>query len=298
MNDIAGASEASASRASRGFQEEALLSNLRKNLQRKGKNDCNLRRSMKRNLLKSVKWPKLYVQDVRCWDPKTEKEELMPLAFILPQEILSLVAEKSDPEVLMSTERMDPLSKAHLQKCEAAAGEKLLGMGIWGDGVPCQWDRTESVDVLSFNLPGLGGAWKNLRIPITALPHAFVGEHTWHDIMKVVQECLVACATGIHWTRRPDEQPWRQGDSYHAKRAGKPIGVRAALVEVRGDWKFYKEVFHFPTWNEKAGCCWTCTCTPSQVRKHNHGSYHFCSRAPREERVIILKSYHSLACCM
>ena len=190
----------------------------------------------------------------------------MALEFILPQEILSVMAAKADREVLMSTERMDPLSKAHLGKCQDSAGEQLLSIGMWGDGVPCQWDQTDSVDVLSFNLPGMGGAWKNLRIPITAIPHGFIGDHTWHDIMKVVQECLVACGTGFHWTRRADGQAWQKNDSYHAKRAGLALGVRAALVEVRGDWKFYKEVFNFPGWNELAGCCWKCKCTPSQVR--------------------------------
>ena len=128
----------------------------KKNLKRQGKRDCNVRPSMVRNLLKATKLRK-HVQDICCWNPKTEQEELMPLAFILPEEILSMMAATSEREVLMSTDNMDPLPRAHLAKCKASAGVDLLGIGIWGDGVPCQWDHTESADGVSFNLPG--GGW-------------------------------------------------------------------------------------------------------------------------------------------
>ena len=51
-----------------------------------------------------------------------------------------------------------------------------------------------------------------------------------------------------------------------SKKAGAALGVAAALVEVRGDWQFFKECFAFPGWKELAGCCWRCRCTPSQIR--------------------------------
>ena len=146
-------------------------------------------------------------------------------------------------------------------------------MGIWGDGVPCQWDRTEFVDVLSLILPGVGDPYKNLRIPITALPHGMLSTNTWEDIIGVVKKSLVAAAVGRYWNRRADgQEDWRTdkaayaSDAKRKKLANKSIGLRAALVEVLGDWKFFKDVFQFPAWNEKAGCCWICPCTPDQVR--------------------------------
>ena len=132
INDIASASGASSSQWRRGFQEDAMFVQMQKGLERNGKADCNLRRGLVRNLLKATRWPKLYVQDVRCLNPKSNEEEPMALAFILPQEILSVIAAKADREVLMSTERMDPLSKAHLGKCQDSAGEQLLSIGMWG----------------------------------------------------------------------------------------------------------------------------------------------------------------------
>ena len=38
------------------------------------------------------------------------------------------------------------------------------------------------------------------------------------------------------------------------------------LVEVRGDWKLYSDVFRLPAWNSKAGCCYRCTATPVTIR--------------------------------
>ena len=48
--------------------------------------------------------------------------------------------------------------------------------------------------------------------------------------------------------------------------AGADLGVAAALVEVRGDWAFFKECFSFPGWRELKGCCWRCRCTPRGIR--------------------------------
>ena len=46
---------------------------------------------------------------------------------------------------------------------------KLIGVGIWGDGAPCNWDRSDSIEVFSMLLPGLSEEWRNLRIPLTGL---------------------------------------------------------------------------------------------------------------------------------
>ena len=63
---------------------------------------------------------------------------------------------------------MDPLTKEHWVHCCAEAGvDDLLGLGIKGDGCPCNWDRTRSLQLLSMNLPGLTREFKNLRIQCT-----------------------------------------------------------------------------------------------------------------------------------
>ena len=47
-----------------------------------------------------------------------------------------------------------------------------------------------------------------------------------------------------------------------AKMAGSALGVHAGLLQIRGDWAFYKEVFAFPSWAARK-CCWRCGATNS-----------------------------------
>ena len=43
---------------------------------------------------------------------------------------------------------------------------------------------------------------------------------------------------------------------------GKPVplahGYRACLVQCRGDWEFYTQLFYFPRWDGADRCCWLC----------------------------------------
>ena len=72
----------------------------------------------------------------------------------------------------------------------------MVPLGLWGDGVPGNWDRTESVEVVSLNLPGQSGKYKNLRLPFTALSHKLVTYGTFDDIMAVVAWSLQYAVLG------------------------------------------------------------------------------------------------------
>lgn len=226
----------------------------------------NAARRLKDKFLKSCQWPSLYWSRIRVLNKKTHVEETQWLAFLLPHEILGTLAELAgDREVLFSRDGLDDWSKAHLEQACAAAGRNLVGLGLWGDGVPVNWDRTESVEVLSLNFPGQKGEYKSLRVPITAFSRKQLSTHTYDDILSVVQWSLVHCASGQMPAARHDGSPWRESDKKRGRKAGHALSARAALVEVRGDWKMFGEVFHLPKWNTTAGCCWRCTCTPDQV---------------------------------
>ena len=100
---------------------------------------------------------------------KTQATELQWIAINLPDEVVHTLARLSTTEKLLATGNMDPLTKQHLELCEQEAQCKLLGIGLWADGTPCNWDRSETVETLSMNFPGLTGEYRNLRIPVTAL---------------------------------------------------------------------------------------------------------------------------------
>ena len=126
----------------------------------------NAARQFKKKLKKTF-WPDVYVFEGPVWDRKLQETVTEDLAIWLPLELLSMIWELGLPEIILSTERMDKQSKSHLDKLKQKFGLKdLLGFGIHGDGVPNNYDRTESVHVVSINLPGVGGKFARMRIPI------------------------------------------------------------------------------------------------------------------------------------
>lgn len=227
----------------------------------KTKRKCDVMRKM----LKSSKWMPPYWAQVRCWNPKSCKEELRWVAIQLPHEIISVLSQDSVGDAIKSRAGMSKLSKEHLERAELAEQTELLGIGLWADGTPCNWDRSEAVETLSMNLPGLVGEYSQLRIPIVALGKKHVSEHTWHDIHDVVKWSLMVLVSGSYPTERHDRSEWRKSD---IKRKNAVAFLKAVLVEVRADWDWMAKVFGFPRHNLQKGNCWKCKNTPAQVMKH------------------------------
>ena len=229
----------------------------------------NTARKLRRNFLKKSTWMPDYIPEIRTWSPKAQKvrKEKVPMQLI--HEIIAALLKHGFRDKLLSKEHLDPLTLEHLLHCESEAGCELLGIGIWGDGAPTQWDRGESIDVISISLPGIV-EFHELRIPLVVLPHSRVCSETWQDVFAIVKWSFVILATGVWPTRRHDGSEWQNSDN--CRTTARPL-LRSALVEVRQDWKFAAEVWGFPAHNTAAGCCWACTCTPAEV----HGVEHTCS---------------------
>lgn len=141
---------------------------------------------------------------------------------------------------------------------------ELVPLGIWGDGVPCNFDRSESLEMLTWSLPGMSGAKACMRVPITCWPKKFqMGHHTIDDIMRVVAWSLRACVTGCMPAVDHDGKRLK---GFRLKAAGQPF-PRSVLVETRADWAWYKGVFRFPQHNELQGICFRCNCKPQDIRQ-------------------------------
>ena len=192
------------------------------------------------------------------------------MSFLLPHEVLAVMKKIGQDEFLYDVSGGDPVTLQHLRFCEGKAGGQLVGIGLWGDGAPCNWHRSETMEVLSWNLACAGGKWKNLRVPITGLSKKHVAtSSTYDDIFSVLSWSMQALSCGQYPKHRHDGSAWWPSDAYRKNKAetGASLNVRAALVEVRGDWKFYKEVFSFPAWNDNDGLRWRCNCKPENVRE-------------------------------
>ena len=249
-------------------------------------------RSLRRSMLRWNQWPSLYWAQVHVKDPRSQEEGLEWLAFLLPHEYIGLLCKLGDLDCILEVAGLETLSYEHLLHCQRHAGSSLLPLGLWGDGVPCNWDRAESVDTFSLNLPGLTSSYKTLRLPITALSHKQLVSKSWGSIMEVVAWSLQHAAAGIYPSSRHDGDQWLASDTSRRGLVGQRLGVRAALVEVRGDWKFFAECFNMPYWNSSAGICWLCQCTRGEaclacfrvlVQSCSRHPRACCSRPPVEE---------------
>ena len=146
-------------------------------------------------------------------------------------------------------------------------GGDTVPLGLWCDGVATKWDRSESVEFVTLNFPGLGPKWSALRIPIFALDKSFVASrHTHDDVMSLVVWSLNRCCAKTWTVSRHDGSPWWPTDTKRRRREGQALKNRALLVQLTGDWKMHKDIFQFPQHNELHGICGKCTATPSSMK--------------------------------
>jgi hypothetical protein len=228
----------------------------------------NATRHLRSKFLKRNQWPNLYWARIRVKDKATQAEVTQSCAFLLPHELLDVLHRLGDRSMLHATDGLEPKSLEHLLKMQGPLGQPLVALGLWGDGVPCNWDRTESVEVFSLNLPGQGDKYSNLRLPLTGLSRKQISEHTFDDIMEVLVWSLRHCYAGTFPRCRHDGAAFSKSDQKRKKlyeKSDYQLGIRGTLVEVRGDWKMYQEIFKFPAWNMKVGCCWRCKATPDEA---------------------------------
>ena len=229
----------------------------------------NIARDFRTKARKGSPWPKPYYAPIRVWNVKKQEVASKLIPFFLPHDILHCLAhEASNSEKLLQTDGLDYDGRLHLQLIQEQSGSSdLCCLGLWGDGVPCNYDRTESCECYCISFPGMLGRGRKARIPVTGLlkKHTLTRD-TPDDILEVIAWSLRCCILGVMPSERHDSSPWLPSDAKRKRLLGKPIGCKAALVEVRGDWSFFKSVFSFPGWREKGGCCWRCTAQPQDVR--------------------------------
>ena len=225
----------------------------------------NAARNWKKMRLKRTFWPDIYEFKGPVWDPKTQAYVEQDIAVWLPLDLMAMLHKLGDVKVLSSTARMDPKTKRQVEKMrEQFDDPELIGMGLHGDGIPNNFDRTESCFAMTLNLPGVGGKWSRMRIPVMVGPSKTVGADTMDAILQVLAWSFRHLLAGEHPTCRHDGTPWNNTTDKKRAALSGSLGFRASLVEVRGDWDWYSKVFHFPFHSELEGICWKCPCKRSE----------------------------------
>ena len=93
-----------------------------------------------------------------------------------------------------------------------------------------------------------------------------VKRQTISSLLKIAAWSFKMMAMGSFPVARHDGTPWLSTDHQRAKQAGNPMHIQGFLIEARGDWAFYKDIFELPAWNAKEGMCWKCHADKASFR--------------------------------
>ena len=227
---------------------------------RKNSSSKNAARDFKRSRHKTSFWPQTYTFKGPLYDPKKKAHVNADIVLWLPLELLDMIHRLGESSAIGDETNMDPKTKQHLHSQRQVHGlPNLLGLGMHMDGIPNNYDRTESCFAVTLNLPGLGDKWSRMRIPIMVGPSKLVTSETMDSILEVLAWSIRHCLAGVHPECRHDGTQWNESDKVRAGKSG-DLGFHATLVEVRGDWDWYSKIFHFPYHGELDGICWKCPC--------------------------------------
>ena len=185
-------------------------------------------------MLKRSGWPSLYQTTIPALAKDGETVVDAPAAFLLPHEVLSCLWERSSPEVMLDCRGLDELSQGQLTMlCRKWKVEQLLPLSLWADGVPYSWDRAESIEAYTWNLPGqTSKALRNLRFPLIVVNHHHCCQATHEAVLAVWNWSMAALFRGEWPALGHDGRPV-QGRQRLAQQ-GKPLPVRAANPPIQG----------------------------------------------------------------
>ena len=234
-----------------------------------GSTTKHIHRDLVQQLVRYGHWPDFYFAPIRMWCPRSATIKVVNLPFLLPHELIYAIAQVSDENAMFDKTGLCQSTKNHMQAASVELGCDLISLGLWGDGTPCNWDRSQSIETFSLNFPGLVGSGGQLRVPMTAVNKKFMNKDvTCDDIMSILCWSFKCLATGLMPSVGHLGQPLT---GKRMKKAGKAV-PKAVLAEVRSDWAWLKQTFRFPQHNEKDGICWQCPATPADVRSCAHNA--------------------------
>ena len=146
----------------------------------------------------------------------------------------------------------DPDIQSHPKLHSAADRKKRIPLGMHGDGGV--FSKQDSLLTISWNSLLGSGTTMRKRFVFTTIrksqlrPDGSTLNAIWRVFCWSMNNLLMGVMAATDWRDRPITD----GGQNLAD------GWAGALIQVRGDWEFYCQVFASPTWNTAIRCCWLC----------------------------------------
>ena len=193
------------------------------------------------------------------------------IPFLLVHEMLLNMVSKGGNRLGQLAELLPDSPLFNLRKAFCVKNHldwmKTIAIGFHGDGVP--HSKKGSAQVFSWNVLGKSLAERFL---FTCIAKEFCckcgchGRCTLDAIINIYVWSMRCLCVGANPTCRHDNTPFHVTGKSRAKRArDQPIiPFRGLLLECRGDWSWYKELFGFPSWSNES-ICWRCKANKSTL---------------------------------
>lgn len=222
-----------------------------------GKHPQNLSRDLTRTLLKQAKWPKEYMAAVPIKNDKGEMV-LVDMPFLLPHEVFRHLLQTSKGKLLEFLSQGNPyLEQLVREFCEKfnLSMDLVIPIGLHGDGAPFAAKMRDSLEQFSWSF---AAEPSSCRIVFTAIAKSFVGLGTMDAILDIFSWSMRCLMMGCMPNIRHDGSEFRSNEDAERRAwAGEKLSMYAALVQIRGDWMFYKSTFNFSSWSNEL-ICWLC----------------------------------------
>ena len=242
-----------------------------------GKHAQNLARDLMRKCLKTSDFPcGPYWAKVPVKNRRTKTVTEVSLPFLLPHEVFDDVSTRLGERMKEFVPGQDGVFASIHSKLRSVAEElhvpldRLVPIGVHGDGVPFKAKMKDSLEQVSWNLCGAQSAARFLFVALPA--SAVAGRATWDRIWDVFAWSMRCCLMGSYPSRRHDKMEWQKSDRHRRAKANQTFDRIACCVQARGDWAFYAKVFLLSSWSE-GNICWKCDAR----KRRGPDSFHDCS---------------------
>lgn len=142
-------------------------------------------------------------------------------------------------------------------------GEPVYPVAIFVDGVPF----TKRDSLLAFYSYNLCTGVRHLNAVLRRSWMCKCGCRGWCTIWAVfrfLEWSLSALARGVFPSSGVAGEAF-EADSERALRSGRPLGFKAAVVQIRGDWAEFAHSFGFAAWNSARFPCLLCDCDSASM---------------------------------
>ena len=229
-----------------------------------GRNPKNINRDLVRGALRGNTMPPEYVAEVLTHDPATGRNKVpMMIPFLLMHEMLFWLictAKRITVDVVISS-LSGAAARLHANICSRHNFDvkTLIPIGFHGDGVA--FIKNKTVEVFSWNCIGLPSAE---RVFFCCLEKRFFcqcgchGRCTLNSILEIFKYSLLSLWEGTLPSARHDLRAWLNSDKNRQQISETKFGFFGVLMQIRGDWSFYKTLFGFKGWASKTSICWLC----------------------------------------